>query len=143
MKKMITICFLICILFLTGCQKNKLVCTQKDDSIDDLKSETKYTFTFNEETVKKVTMTTEVTLSGDYNDETFIENYKSSATEAADEYNEAKGVSATVSNKKNVVTLKVEMDSTKMSKEDVEAYGLDLTKDELKTEFENIGYTCK
>ena len=143
MKRLISIGLLIITFVLTGCEKNRLVCTYDEESIKDLKSTTKYVFNFNEEEIKDVTMTTEVTLSGDYNSEAFITSYKDMATSAAEEYNATNGVSANVSSKKNVVTLKVDMDATVMTAEDKETYGLDLSKEELTKELEDIGYTCK
>ncbi len=143
MKKMLTICLLLTIVFLTGCEKNRLVCKYTEEDIKDLKSETKYVFIFNEETVKSATMTTKVTLSGDYNSDAFIKNYTTMASTSAADYNLTEGVTATVTNNKNVVTLKVAMDPTKMGEEDVGTYGLNLTKEDLKLELEHAGYTCK
>lgn len=143
MRKLLTMCLLLTIVFLTGCEKNRLVCKYTEEDIKDLKSETKYVFTFNEDAIKDATMTTEVTLSGDYNSEAFINNYTVMASTAASDYNLTEGVNATVTSKKNVVTLKVEMDPTKMAESDIETYGLNLTKEELKEELETAGYTCK
>ena len=143
MKKLLSICFLLVAIFLTGCEKNRLVCKYTDEEIKNLKSETKYIFSFNGETVKSATMTTKVTLSGDYNNQSFIDNYTTIASSAASEYNSTEGVTATVTNNKNIVTLKVEMEPAKMAAEDVETYGLNLSKDELKLELEESGYTCK
>lgn len=143
MKKIIYVGLLLFVFVLTGCEKNRLVCTYEEEEIKNLKSETKYVFSFNEENVKNVTMTTKVTLSGDYDSDAFITSYKEMATAAAEEYNATNGVSSSVTSKKNVVTLKVEMVASSMSDEDKETYGLDLTKKELKETLEEIGYTCE
>lgn len=143
MKKTLFICLLLIIVFLTGCEKNRLVCTYNENDIQNLESKTKYVFIFNDESIKKATMTTEVTLLGDYNEDVFIQNYTEMASASASNYNLTEGVTATVKNKKNVVTLKVEMEPNQMLEEDIEIYGLNLSKDNLLTEFENMGYTCK
>ncbi len=144
MKKILMISMLLGVIVLTGCDNNRLVCTVNDESISDLKSETKYIFSFKDaDEVAKATMTTKVTLDGDYNNETFISNYSEMAKSSALTYNETTGVNATVSNKKNVITLKVEMEASQMSDEDKEEYGLNLNKEQLKKELEEAGYTCK
>ena len=143
MKKLLSFCLIMTVIFLTGCESNRLVCTYTDNEIKDLKSKTKYVFTFDETDIKSATMTTEVTLSGQYNNDTFIENYKNMAIQSGDTFNETEGISAVVTNKKNVITLKVELDPSKMNVEDIELYGLDLSKEDLKVELEESGYTCK
>lgn len=143
MKKLLTISLLMGIILLTGCEKNRLVCTIEEESVTDVKSETKYIFTFNEETIKDATMTTELTLTGSYNNDAFISNYQQVATSTATEYNNTEGVSATVDVKKNVIILKVVMKPSTMSDEDIETYGLNLKKEDLKKELTNVGYTCK
>ena len=143
MKKLVIILILMCTLVLTGCEKNRLVCTLEDESIKDIKSKIEYTFKFNEENVKEVVMTTKITLTGDYNDVVFIDTYVDMANSASATYNKIEGATATVSNDKNVITLKVEMSASAMSDEDKKTYGLDLTKDNLKKDLEEAGYTCK
>lgn len=143
MKKLVITLILMCTLILTGCEKNRLVCTLEDESIKDIKSKIEYTFKFNEENVKEVVMTTKITLTGDYNDVVFIDTYVEMANTAAATYNKIEGATATVSNDKNVITLKVEMSASAMSNEDKKTYGLDLTKDNLKKDLEEAGYTCK
>ena len=143
MKKLVITLILMCTLILTGCEKNRLVCTLEDESIKDIKSKIEYTFKFNEENVKEVVMTTKITLTGDYNDVVFIDTYVEMANTAAATYNKIEGATATVSNDKNVITLKVEMSAAAMSNEDKKTYGLDLTKDNLKKDLEEAGYTCK
>ena len=143
MKKLVITLILMCTLVLTGCVKNRLVCTLEDESIKDIKSKIEYTFKFNEENVKEVVMTTKITLTGDYNDVVFIDTYVEMANSAAATYNKIEGATATVSNDKNVITLKVEMSASAMSDEDKKTYGLDLTKDNLKKDLEEAGYTCK
>lgn len=143
MKKLVITLILMCTLVLTGCEKNRLVCTLEDESIKDIKSKIEYTFKFNEENVKEVVMTTKITLTGDYNDVVFIDTYVEMANSAAATYNKIEGATATVSNDKNVITLKVEMSASAMSDEDKKTYGLDLTKDNLKKDLEEAGYTCK
>lgn len=143
MKKIVIILIFICTLTLTGCEKNRLVCTLEEESIKDILSKTEYTFSFNEENVKEVLMTTKMTLKGDYNDVVFIDSYVEMANAAANSYNQIEGVTATVTNNKNVITLKVEMLAILMNDEDKENYALNLTKEELKKDLEEAGYTCK
>lgn len=143
MKKFIITLILICTIALTGCEKNRLVCTLEEESIKDISSKTEYTFTFNEENVKEVIMTTKLTLNGDYNDVVFINSYVEMANAAASSYNQVEGATATVTNNKNVITLKVEMLTVSMTDEDKNKYELTLTKEELKKSLEESGYTCK
>ena len=143
MKKLVITLILICTLTLTGCEKNRLVCTMENELIKDISSKTEYTFKFNDENIKDVLMTTKLTLKGDYNDVVYVDSYVEMANAAATEYNEKNGVIATVTKDKKVVTLKVEMSSSSMSDEDKKTYGLDLTKEELKKDLEELGYTCK
>lgn len=143
MKKFIITLILICTIVLTGCEKNRLVCTLEEESIKDISSKTEYTFTFNEENVKEVIMTTKLTLNGDYNDVVFINSYVEMANAAASSYNQVEGATATVTNNKNVITLKVEMLTVSMTDEDKNKYELNLTKEELKKSLEESGYTCK
>lgn len=143
MKKFIITLILICTIALTGCEKNRLVCTLEEESIKDISSKTEYTFTFNEENVKEVIMTTKLTLNGDYNDVVFINSYVEMANAAASSYNQVEGATATVTNNKNVITLKVEMLTVSMTDEDKNKYELNLTKEELKKSLEESGYTCK
>lgn len=143
MKKFIITLILICTIALTGCEKNRLVCTLEEESIKDISSKTEYTFTFNEENVKEVIMTTKLTLNGDYNDVVFINSYVEMANAAASSYNQVEGATATVTNNKNVITLKVEMLTVSMTDDDKNKYELNLTKEELKKSLEESGYTCK
>lgn len=143
MKKFIITLILICTIALTGCEKNRLVCTLEEESIKDISSKTEYTFTFNEENVKEVIMTTKLTLNGDYNDVVFINSYVEMANAAASSYNQVEGATATVTNNKNVITLKVEMLTVSMTDDDKNQYELNLTKEELKKSLEESGYTCK
>jgi len=143
MKKILSISLLFVIIFLAGCEKNRLVCTYKNTEVKDAESKTKYVFTFDEDTIKKVTMETEIVLSGDYNNESFISGYTKIATSLASSYEKIDGVKAVVNSDKNIVTLRVEMDPSKMGDEDIETYGLNLTKELLKQELEGEGYTCK
>ena len=143
MKKLITITLMLVAILLTGCEKNRLVCTYSESNIENIGSKTKYTFEFNEEKIKQATMTTEVTLSGSYNEESFISTYKEMAAAAAEEYNLTTGVSASVSSKSNIVTLKVEMNVASMSEGNLETYGLNLSKQDLEATLEENGYTCE
>ena len=101
MKKLLSICLLMTVIFLTGCESNRLVCTYTDNEIKDLKSKTKYVFTFEDTGIKNATMTTEVTLSGQYNNDTFIANYKEMAIQSGDTFNATDGIDAIVTNKKS------------------------------------------
>ena len=143
MKKLIITLVLMCTVILTGCEKNRLVCTSEGESIQDILSKTEYTFKFNEDDIKEVVMTTKITLEGDYNDVVFIDSYVEMANAAATSYNQVEGATATVTNNKNAITLKVEMKTSSMNDEDKETYKLNLTKDELKKNLEEAGYTCK
>jgi hypothetical protein len=142
MKKVLSIIIITLALFLTGCEKNRLVCTKTEEA-SNFKYDSKYVFVFNGESVKTATMTSTGTLSGDLNNKKSIEDYKVSAEEAAKLYNSSEGIEAAVGNKKNKVTLTVEIDPSKLSTEDKESYGVNLKKEDLKEELESLGYTCK
>ncbi len=144
MKKILMISMLLVAITLTGCDNNRLVCTMEDNSIANIKSETEYTFSFkSDDKITNASMTTKVTLDGDYNNSTFISNYSEMAKSAASTYNETDGVSAAVTNKKNVITLKVKMEASQMNDTAIEEYGLNLNKEQIKKEMEDAGYTCK
>ena len=141
MKKIAAL-FIIGSVLLTGCGKNRLVCKQTKE-IDGIESTETYTFVFQEEEVKTAALKNTIKLSGDYNTKEFIQQFKDSAQESADIYNETNGVTAKVSTRKNKITLNVEMQREKMSEEDQQYFELDLTKEELKENLEGNGYSCK
>lgn len=135
---------LFSVLLLTGCGGNRLVCTQKEESTS-FKFESKYTFTLDGDKVKKVTLKSTGTLLGENNNEDAIENYKATAQNMADKYNEVEGIKAVVSNNKNKVTLTVELTAAALNDEEKENYGVNLNREELKELLESSenGYTCK
>lgn len=141
MKK-ISIFMLFCLFLFTGCEENRLVCTKIEES-DEFKSETKYTFTFSKDGVKKATMKSTGILLGDFNNATTIAEYKSTADASASEYNEVEGITAQVSSNKNKVTLTVNILAASLNDENKELYGMNADKEELWETFEENGYTCK
>ena len=141
MKK-ISVLMLLSIFLLTGCGENRLVCTLEQESTN-FEFESKYTFTFHGEKVKNITMKSTGTLLGDYNNETSIAEYLGTAESASEKYNKIEGMEAKVSSNKNKVTLTVEVIAASLSDENKETYGTNLSKEELKKELGEIGYTCK
>ncbi len=141
MKK-ISILLIFCMLLLTGCKDDRLVCTATSES-GELKLESKYVFTFSGKDVKKATMKSTGTLLGEFNNETAIGEYKSAAESSAKEYNEVEGINAQVSNTKNKVTLTIEITAASLSDEDKEKYGLNASREDLKKTLEKNEYICK
>lgn len=142
MKKIYTLLSIIALILLTGCDKNKLTCTKKEEA-NNFTFESKYVFTFNKESIKKATMSSTGTLLGDYNNEDAIADYATTAESAATQYNSVEGITAKVNTNKNKVTLNVDIDPAKLSSEDKVEYGVDMNKDDLTKELEGLGYTCK
>lgn len=142
MKKIYTLLIIISIILLTGCSKNKLTCTVKEDGTN-FEFESKYVFTFNGNNIKHAKMLATGKLLGDYNTEDSIANYQSTANTAAENYNKVEGITATVNVNKNSVTLTVEIDPAKLSDDAKTEYGVDLDKKDLQKQLEDLGYTCK
>lgn len=140
--KRFSIIMLFCILLLTGCKKDRLVCTSKLES-DDFNLESKYIFTFSGKNVKKATMKSTGTLLGEFNTDSTIAEYRGEAESAAENYNKVEGITAQVSSSKNKVTLTVDIIAASLSDEDKETYGLNATREELKKAFEENEYTCE
>lgn len=132
----------LCLLLLTGCKDDRLVCTSIEDT-EEFKLESKYIFTFSKDKVKKATMKSTGTLLGELNNEEIIGEYRNSAQSSANKYNETEGIKAQVSNSKNKVTLTVDIIVASLTDEDKEKYGVNSNREELKEVFEENGYTCK
>lgn len=141
MKKL-SLIVLASLFLLTGCGKNRLVCTYEESGAG-FESKTTYTFTFTDEKVKKAMMKTTTTLLDDNNNKESIEAYKELAESSANDYNKEEGVSAKVSNNKNKITITIEIEAAKLSLEALNNYGLDYGKEDLTGELENMGYSCK
>lgn len=142
MKKILLILIIIGALFVTGCEKNRLICTNEENA-SNFEFTSKYVFTFNDDNVKLATMTSTGKLLDDLNTDTAIKEYSASAQSAADTYNKTEGIKATVNTSKNKVTLTVSIEPSKLTDDLKSDYGVDLNKKELKEEMEGLGYTCK
>ncbi len=142
MKKSISAMAFFCILLLTGCKNDRLVCTSLSES-EDFNLDSKYVFTFSGKDVKKATMKSTGTLLGEFNNDTTIAEYKSSAESSAEEYNKVEGIKAQITSSKNKVTLTVDITAASLSEDDKVKYGLNSSREELKEALEENGYTCK
>lgn len=142
MKKILSIVIIVLALFLTGCEKNRLICNAEEKA-SNFEFSSKYVFVFNGEDIKLATMTSTGKLLEDLNTDSSIKDYKASAQSAADKYNETEGIKATVGATKNKVTLTVEINPSKLTDELKTEYGVNLNKDDLIKEMETLGYTCK
>lgn len=127
---------------LTGCGSSKktLTCT-KESSDNGFTNNDKVVYEFEKDRVAKATQTATITAEGDYAQ--YIENYKDSAQQAVDSYNNIDGISAKVEESNNTISVIVEMTPSQMSESDYTLYNMGESYDSMEVILTKQGYTCK
>lgn len=136
---------LCCTLFLTGCGSKKLTCT-KTETEEGLKMSTEVKFNFDSkgEAIKKGNFLGKAEVIEEYIK--YIDEVKEILEEG---YKDIKDVaSIEITTKDNTVTVKGKYDTSKLTEDQKdELYYSDLydfgNYDEVKSEYEEMGYTCK
>ncbi len=129
---------------LTGCSvgsKTKtLTCTQTTTS-GGFTSEDYMKFTFKDNVITNATKKATVKVEGDYAQ--YIDEYKTSAKNAVDEYNKQSGFSAKVDSDDKSVTVTLTLDKSKMSESDITTYSMNESYESMQDKLNASGYTCK
>lgn len=140
MKKISSIVLaLIAVVSLTGCGSKTITCTKTEDDTN-----SKIVTTFKGDEVTKVVMESTVTVEADEVDTTY-----SFMQMAAAMYEDTQGINVSASKTSNSVSLKIEMEPSKLDEETMETMGLE-SEDIKNTSSEKYiesmtedGYTCK
>lgn len=144
MKRILTgATLLITLVSLTACGNSgkTLTCTQTNKTTDDFTSEEKVVFKLKDNKVKTATITTTIIPTGSYAE--YIEDYKTNAKEAAEDYNKLDGVSAKVDSKDNKISVIVDLTADKMNEDNYNLYNMGESYESLKDKYSKDGYKCK
>ncbi len=127
---------------LTGCgSKTKtLTCTQSSTT-NGFTSDDKQAYKFVDNRVESATITSTISIDGDYSK--YIDDYKSSAEQASDDYNKVTGFSAKVKTGTNKITVDLKIDAGKVDEDNRVAYHLNESYESMQEILTNQGYTCK
>ncbi len=130
---------LVCVFSLTGCGTKNVTCTTGDDS----QSITVVT-SFNGKEATKISMETAIKVDEDQVDQAYT-----SLDTAKAMYENQSGVKVSTSKGKDSVSLKLEMELSKLDEDTLDSMGLDgvdfknTSSDEYAKAMEDQGYTCK
>lgn len=144
MKRILTgATILVTLVSLTACggSGKTLTCTQSKTEPNGFTSEEKLVYKLKKNKVKSATLTSTIKAEGDYAQ--YIEDYKTNAKEAADDFNKLDGVSAKVESKDNKVSVIVDLKADKMSEDNYNLYNMGESYESLKDKYSKDGYTCK
>ena len=142
MKKILKVSILlICIFLVTGCLgTKKLTCTLKEEEVDQ-EYEMKLVYTYKKNKLEQIKLNVEYIV---IDDEDLFGMVEDSYKELYDSFEKDKGVKTNIKTKNNKLTLNLEVDVPKLSKEVKDKldynYG---TYDEVKEYLESNRYTCK
>ena len=142
MKKFLQIGALsiICVVFLTACGGKTLTCTIEGEE-DGMKQTEEIKYTFKDDKVSKAKMTMTMELE----DNSQIDTYKEMIEQQYEEINKKDGVKVEVKASGKKLTVTMDVDATKLTKEDLEGEYDDFagTLDEIKKQYTDNDYKCK
>ena len=142
MKRIITSSLLITMVcfLLVGCGEKKVTCTKEDKS-DNLTQTETITGTFKDDKVNKLDVKVDLKLEGDH-----LTNIDSIYSSIKTQYEalQEDGIAIKTSKGKDSISVKITMTPGKMSSDnDLSVIDDEATADNMKKEFEELGYTCK
>lgn len=139
MKKYLFGLSLCAALLLTGCGGKTLKCTRTEEE-SGMKMSEEIVAKFKEDKISSIVLNAEIEVPDDMKE--LMDAFKSSLEEEfkGDNYKDAK---VKIETKDNRIIAKVEMDATKLTKEQLEDINLKDTFEEAKKSLEEQGYSCK
>lgn len=134
---------LVTLASLTACGSSgkTLTCTQTVSYDNGFSTEEVIVYKLNKNKVKSAKITSTVIADGAYAEH--VEEYKTNAKEAADDYNKLDGVSAKVDSKDNRISVIIDLKADKMSEDNYNLYNMGESYESLKDKYSKDGYTCK
>ena len=134
---------LVTLASLTACGSSgkTLTCTQTVSEDNGFSNEEVIVYKLNKNKIKSAKITSTIIAEGDYAQ--YIEEYKTNAKEAADDYNKLDGVSAKVDSKDNKVSVIIDLKADKMNEDNYNLYNMGESYESLKDKYSKDGYTCK
>lgn len=143
MKKFkFVIMFIFTTILLTGCGKETLRCSKKENT-DYGKTNEQQTFTFNNGKIESYEATMSIELNDDYDD--YGEVLLGSLEEPFKDYKDDKGIEYEASIEDNIISLKFKGDYNKMDDDTKNGLGISekTSLDSVKNSLEKEDYTCK
>ncbi len=130
------------LVILTGCGDKKTLTCTKSSSDNGFTNDIEAVYEFDGNKIKKSVQTNSIVAEGAVAD--YIDEYKNSAQELVDEYNNKKGFTAKVESDNSKISVIVEMDPSKMDESEFNANRMGENYDSMKAVLtQEQGYTCK
>ena len=129
---------------LTGCTtgtKTKTLTCKQTTTTGGFTSEDYVKYTLKDNVITTATKKDTVKVEGDYVQ--YLDEYKTSAKNAVDEYNKLSGFSAKVDSDNSSVTVTVTLDKSKMTESDITTYSMNESYESMKDKLTANGYTCE
>ncbi len=142
MKRILTLVALMgTLVTLTGCGGKKTLNCSMSSTDNEFTTTVEAKYDFKNDRISKVNQTSTVVVEGDFA-QTFDE-YKKSAEQLVEEYNNKKGYKAKLETDNNKVSVTIEMTPSEMSDDDYKELHMGENYDSMKSILTEDGYTCK